>query len=204
MATLIHTASGPHPGHRPDGAPAGQHAAVARPSAAGRPPVWLYVVVIIGALGVLSLAYSALFSPATILGPGQHMTASARTWAHYAVPYVVALAAALLIPLAIRAWRVLAGTLVQAAFAEALLGIAGIINHRPEQVARPTSSSSPPSCCAPAACTAPQTRPPSTDPPRIPGFPARGPPAEFTDQAPDDDHARLGARLELRAEDPAA
>lgn len=101
----------------------------------GRPPVWLYVVVIIGALGVLSLAYSALFSPATILGPGQQITASARTWAHYAVAYNVALGAALLVPLAIRAWRVLAGTLVQAAFAEALLGIVGIINHRPEQVA---------------------------------------------------------------------
>lgn len=102
---------------------------------ASRPPMWLYAVVIIGALGVLSLAYGALFSPATILGSGQQMTASARTWAHYAVTYDVALGVALLVPLAVRAWRVLAGTLVQAAFAEALLGIVGIINHRPEQVA---------------------------------------------------------------------
>ena len=39
-----------------------------------RPPWWLYAGVIIGALGVVSLAYGALVSPATILATGQHVT----------------------------------------------------------------------------------------------------------------------------------
>ena len=48
-----------------------------RASGAGRQPLWLYAVVIIGALGVLSLAYSALFSPATMLTSGQQISDSA-------------------------------------------------------------------------------------------------------------------------------
>lgn len=106
-----------------------------RASAAGGQPLWLYLVVIIGALGVLSLAYSALFSPATMLTSGQQLSDSARTWAHYSAPYIIALGAALLVPLAIRAWRVLTGILVQAAFAEVMLGIVGIATHRWDQVA---------------------------------------------------------------------
>lgn len=109
--------------------------AASRESAAGRQPWWLYVVVIVGALGVLSLAYSALFSPATMLTSGQQLSDSARTWAHYSAPYIIALGAALLVPLAIRAWRVLTGILVQAAFAEVMLGIVGIATHRWDQVA---------------------------------------------------------------------
>ena len=109
--------------------------AASRASAADRQPWWLYVVVIVGALGVLSLAYSALFSPATMLTSGQQLSDSARTWAHYSAPYIIALGAALLVPLAIRAWRVLTGILVQAAFAEVMLGIVGIATHRWDQVA---------------------------------------------------------------------
>jgi hypothetical protein len=129
MTTLAHTAEGPAP--RSD---AGS-TTTGRVSAAGRPPIWLYVVVIVGALGVLSLAYSALFSPATVIAAGQQVTGPTRTWAHYAAAYNIALGAALLAPLALGAWRVLAGALVQAALAEALLGIVGIAGHRPEQTA---------------------------------------------------------------------
>lgn len=106
-----------------------------RAPAADRQPLWLYVVVIIGALGVLSLGYSAVFSPATMLTSGQHLSGGTRTWAHYTAPYDIALGAALLVSLAIRAWRVLAGTLLQAAFAEILLAIVGIAAHRWSQVA---------------------------------------------------------------------
>ena len=109
--------------------------AASRASAAGRQPWWLYFVVIIGALGVLSLAYSALFSPATMLTSGQQISDSARTWAHYSAPYIIALGVALLVPLAIHAWRVLTGILVQAAFAEVMLGVVGIATHRWDQVA---------------------------------------------------------------------
>lgn len=123
------TAQGPA-SPRPLGVTAGSRA-----SAAGGQPLWLYLVVIIGALGVLSLAYSALFSPATMLTSGQQLSDSARTWAHYSAPYIIALGAALLVPLAIRAWRMLTGILVQAAFAEVMLGIVGIATHRWDQVA---------------------------------------------------------------------
>jgi hypothetical protein len=109
--------------------------AAGRASGVDRQPLWLYVVVIIGALGVLSLAYSALFSPATMLTSGQQLSDSARTWAHYSAPYIIALSAALLVPLAIHAWRVLTGILVQAAFAEVMLGVVGIATHRWDQVA---------------------------------------------------------------------
>lgn len=129
MIAVAQTANDPGP-RRPLSA-----AAIGHPAAADRPPLWLYVVVVIGALGVLSLAYAALFSPATLLASGQQMTAAVRVWARYAAVYNLALGAALLVPLAIRAWRVLAGTLIQAAFAEALLGIVGIVDHRWEQIA---------------------------------------------------------------------
>ena len=84
---------------------------------------------------MLSLAYAALFAPATMLATGQHSTAGAQVWARYAAAYNIALGAALLVPLVIGAWRVLAGTLIQAAFAETLLGVVGITDHRWEQVA---------------------------------------------------------------------
>ena len=62
-------------------------------------PWWLYAGVIIGALGVVSLAYGALVSPATILGAGQHVTDATRVYARYAAAYDIALAAALVVPL---------------------------------------------------------------------------------------------------------
>jgi hypothetical protein len=73
-------------------------AVLSRAPAAGRQPLWLYAVVIIGALGVLSLGYSALFSPATMLTSGEQLSGAARTWAHYTAPYDIALGAALLRP----------------------------------------------------------------------------------------------------------
>ena len=99
-----------------------------------RRPWWLYAGVIIGALGVVSLAYGALVSPATILGAGQHVTGATRIYARYAAAYDVALAAALVVPLISRSWHVLTGILMQAVFAEFLLGIVGIVDHRWEQV----------------------------------------------------------------------
>jgi hypothetical protein len=101
---------------------------------AGRQPWWLYAGVIVGALGVASLAYGALVSPATILGAGQHVTGATRVYARYAAAYDIALAAALVVPLITRSWRVLTGILMQAVFAEFLLGIVGIVDHRWEQV----------------------------------------------------------------------
>ena len=89
-------------------------------SAADRQPLWLYLVVIIGALGVLPRLQRVVLA-ATMLTSGQQLSDSARTWAHYSAPYIIALGAALLVPLAIRAWRVLTGILVQAAFAEVML-----------------------------------------------------------------------------------
>jgi hypothetical protein len=99
-----------------------------------RQPWWLYAGVIIGALGVASLAYGALVSPATIVGAGQHVTGATRVYARYAAAYDIALATALVVPLITRSWRVLTGTLMQAVFAELLLGIVGIVDHRWEQV----------------------------------------------------------------------
>jgi hypothetical protein len=99
-----------------------------------RPPLWVSTVVIIGALGVASLTYGAMFGPQTILGHGEQMNAAARVWAHYAAAYDLPLAIALVTFLAMRAYRMLTGTLMQAVGAEALLAIAGAANHRWEQI----------------------------------------------------------------------
>ena len=100
-----------------------------------RPPLWVSAVVVVGALGVISLSYSALFDPQTMLGHGQQVTAAARVWAHYAAAYDAALAIALIAFLAARAYQVLAGVLLQAAIAETLLAMVGYTSHRPEQIA---------------------------------------------------------------------
>lgn len=47
-------------------------------------PWWLAAILVLGALGVLSLAYGALLAPKTLLGAGQHMNGAARVWARYA------------------------------------------------------------------------------------------------------------------------
>ena len=122
--------------HVPEPEPRADAAMTATPRSvpAGRQPWWLYAGVIVGALGVASLAYGALVSPATILGAGQHVTGATRVYARYAAAYDIALAAALVMPLITRSWRVLTGTLMQAVFAEFLLGIVGIVDHRWEQV----------------------------------------------------------------------
>jgi hypothetical protein len=57
-----------------------------------RIPLWAAAVVVIGALGVASLSYAALFSPATMLAHGQQMTPAAHTWARYAAVRDIALA----------------------------------------------------------------------------------------------------------------
>jgi hypothetical protein len=62
------------------------------------------------------------------------MNAAAHAWARYAAAYNVALGVALLALLAIGARRILAGTLVQAAFAEVLLAVVAITDHRWEQI----------------------------------------------------------------------
>lgn len=103
--------------------------------ASRNPPWWVTAIVIIGALGVLSLAYGALVSPTTLLASGQHMNSAAHVWARYAAAYSLSLGLALLALAAIRARRILAGVLVQAALAELLLGVVGAADHRWEQVA---------------------------------------------------------------------
>jgi hypothetical protein len=123
--------------HTPQAGAAREDAAVTaptRPVPAARQPWWLYAGVIIGALGVVSLAYGALVSPATILAAGQQVTDATRVYARYAAAYDIALAVALVVPLSTRSWRVLTGTLLQAMLAEFLLGIVGIVDHRWEQV----------------------------------------------------------------------
>ena len=128
MTAMTHT---PRPGAaREDAATT----ATTRSVSALRQPWWLYAGVIIGALGVVSLAYGALVSPATILGAGQHVTDATRVYARYAAAYDIALAAALVVPLITRSWQILTGILIQAVFAEFLLGIVGIVDHRWEQV----------------------------------------------------------------------
>jgi hypothetical protein len=97
-------------------------------------PRWMSVIVILGALGVLSLAYGAIFAPANLLESGQHMNDAAHVWARYAAAYSVALGLTLLALTAVRAGRTLAGVLVQAALAEVLLGVVGIVDKRWEQV----------------------------------------------------------------------
>ena len=101
---------------------------------AQRQPWWLYAGIIIGALGVASLAYGALIDPKTILGAGQQVTSATRIYARYAAAYDFALAAALVVPLVTRSWRILTGTLLQAMFAEFLLALVGVVDHRWEQV----------------------------------------------------------------------
>ena len=101
---------------------------------AQRQPWWLYAGIIIGALGVASLAYGALIDPTTILGAGHQVTSATRIYARYAAAYDFALVAALVMPLVTRSWRIQAGMLLQALFAEFLLAIVGIVDHRWEQV----------------------------------------------------------------------
>jgi hypothetical protein len=115
-------------------APRNHSSRPAEASRQARPPLWVSALVIIGALGVASLTYGALFGPQTILGHGQQMNAAARVWAHYAAAYNLPLAIALVTFLAMRAYRMLTGTLIQAVGAEVLLAIAGAANHRWEQI----------------------------------------------------------------------
>lgn len=98
-------------------------------------PWWLATLLVLGALGVLSLAYGALASPKTLLGAGQQMNGAADVWARYAAAYALALGLTLLALIAARAGRILAGVLMQAALAEVLLGVVGIADRRWGQVA---------------------------------------------------------------------
>ena len=98
-------------------------------------PWWMTTILVLGALGVLSLAYGALISPQTLLGAGQHMNDAAHVWARYAAAYALALGLTLLALIAVRAGRMLAVVLVHAALAELLLGVVGIVDGRWEQVA---------------------------------------------------------------------
>ena len=98
-------------------------------------PWWLATLLVLGALGVLSLAYGALVSPKTRLGAGQQMNGAAHVWARYAGAYALALGLTLLALIAARAGRILAGMLMQAVLAEVLLGVVGIADHRWEPVA---------------------------------------------------------------------
>ena len=88
-------------------------------------------LLVLGAFGVLSLAYGALISPQTLLGAGQHMNDAAHVWARYAAAYALALGLTLLAFLVARAWRMLAGVLIQAALAELLLGVVGSARRGP-------------------------------------------------------------------------
>lgn len=97
-------------------------------------PWWVVFLIVLGALGVASLAIGALFAPQTLLSSGQPMTEAVRVWARYAAAYSVALSLTLLALLAVRARRILAGVLLQAAFAEFLLAIVAIVNQRWEQI----------------------------------------------------------------------
>jgi hypothetical protein len=89
---------------------------------------------VVGALGVASLAFGALFFPKTLLASGQHMTAAAKVWARYAAAYSIALSLTMLTFLAVGATRALAGVLAQAALAELLLAVVAAIDKRWEQV----------------------------------------------------------------------
>ena len=106
-------------------------AAPPTPGPSGR---WIAPLVILGALGVGSLAVGALFAPKTLLATGEHMNSAARVWARYAAAYSVALAIMLLGLLAVRARRILAGTLVQAAMSEVFLAVVAIVGKRWEQL----------------------------------------------------------------------
>lgn len=108
--------------------------AASRIGPAARQPWWLYAGIIVGALGVASLAYGALTDPQTILSAGQQVTSATRTYARYAAAYDIALAAALVVPLITRSWRIQAGMLLQAVFAEFLLATVGIVDQRWEQI----------------------------------------------------------------------
>lgn len=97
-------------------------------------PSWVVAAVVLGALGVASLAFGALFFPKTLLTSGQHMTDAARVWARYAAAYSFALSITMLAFLAISANRALAGVLTQAAFAEVLLAVVAAVDRRWEQI----------------------------------------------------------------------
>jgi hypothetical protein len=76
--------------------------------------------VTVGALGVASLSYAAMLGP--------------QTWARYAAAYDISLAIALVAFLAVRAYRMLAGALIQGTVAEALLAVVALADHRWEQI----------------------------------------------------------------------
>ena len=69
-----------------------------------------------------------------MLAHGQQMTPAAHTWARYAAAYDLALAASMVGLLAARAYRMLAGVLIQAAIATGLLAVVGFASHRWEQI----------------------------------------------------------------------
>jgi hypothetical protein len=98
------------------------------------PPAWLAGVVIVAALGVASLSYAAILGPQSILPGGDHMNAAAHVWARYAAAYDISLAIALVAFLAARAYRMLAGALIQGTVAEALLAVVALADHRWEQI----------------------------------------------------------------------
>ena len=62
------------------------------------------------------------------------MNAAAHVWARYAAAYDISLAIALVGFLAARAYRMLAGSLIQGAVAEALLAVVAVADHRWEQI----------------------------------------------------------------------
>jgi uncharacterized protein (TIGR04206 family) len=99
-----------------------------------RQPAWVQIIVIVGTLGILSLAYGALFAPKTILLAGQQMNDAARAFARYTAAYSTALAVAIIVPYLRKDWRILGVMLIQAAFAEALSCAVGIVDKRWEQI----------------------------------------------------------------------
>lgn len=83
-------------------------------------PWWLATITIVGALLVAAGGIFALVRPETLLDPGEHMNAAAHVYAGYLISRNLALAGMLLVMLALRARRLLAGLMVLTALVQGI------------------------------------------------------------------------------------
>ncbi len=99
--------------------------AAMQPAPAGNPdkarmPGWVTAAVVIGALLMTGGALIAVLRPALLLSPQDEVTAAVRVYAGYLFSRNLALGAALIVALRLRAWGALRGLMVLYAFIQGL------------------------------------------------------------------------------------
>jgi hypothetical protein len=95
-----------------------------------RIPLWIAVIVIVGAALMAAGGSIALAKPAMLLAPGETVNGATRVYAGYFVSRNLALAAMLLFMLAIRARSVLSTLMVLTGFIQLLDAVLDILDGR--------------------------------------------------------------------------